>query len=300
MTPFSAPLGSSSSIVGASSAISAAGWEGLRWSALLREDRVRASGVDPLAPKPTHHPAKARNVIHIFCTGAVSHLDTWDYKPELIKRNGEPMPGVDKIVTFQGENGNIARSPWTFRPRGESGKMISDLLPNLAELADELCFIQSMTSKTNTHGPGEMFMSTGFTTEGFPSMGAWASYALGTQNRELPAFVAIPDPRGVPQQGPANWASGFLPAVNQGTAFNADRPIPHLARPPKLSDRNDLAGRDFLRFLNDEHLKKNPADTELSARIASYELAAQDATERSRRERPHTRDPRDARALRHE
>ena len=161
-------------------------------------------------------------MLHIFCTGAVSHLDTWDYKPELIKRHGQPMPGVEKLITFQGENGNLARSPWTFRPRGESGKYISDLLPHLAGCADDLCFIHSLTSKTNTHGPGEMFMSTGFTLEGFPSMGAWVSYALGTENQDLPAYVAIPDPRGDPQQGPANWTNGFLPAVYQGTAFNAE------------------------------------------------------------------------------
>ena len=137
-----------------------------------------------------------------------------------------------------------------------------------------MCFVHSLTSKTNTHGPGEMFLSTGFTAEGFPSLGSWVSYALGTENHDLPAYVAIPDPRGVPQQGPANWANGFLPAVYQGTAFNADRPIPHLARPAGLAAGDDRAARDFLRVLNDEHLKRNPGDAELSARIASYELAA--------------------------
>jgi hypothetical protein len=228
----------------------------------------------PLAPRPAHFPPKARRVVHIFCTGAVSHLDTWDYKPELLKRDGQPMPGVDKLVTFQGENGNLARSPWAFQPRGESGKMTSDLLPNLGELADEMCFIHSLTSKTNTHGPGEMFMSTGFTTEGFPSMGSWVSYALGTENQDLPAYVAIPDPRGVPQQGPANWTNGFLPAAFQGTSFNADKPISHLARPSEISRETDRATKDFLRLLNDQHLERNPGDSELAARIAAYELAA--------------------------
>ena len=116
-------------------------------------------------------------------------------------------------------------------------------------------------------------MSTGFTLEGFPSAGAWVSYALGTENQDLPAYVAIPDPRGDPQQGPANWTNGFLPAVYQGTAFNAERPINHLARPREISPGDDQAARDFLRLLNDEHLKHNPGDTELSARIAAYELA---------------------------
>jgi hypothetical protein len=146
-------------------------------------------------------------------------------------------------------------------------------LPHLAECADELCFVHSLTSKTNTHGPGEMFMSTGFTLEGFPSTGAWVSYALGTENQDLPAYVAIPDPRGDPQQGPANWTNGFLPAVYQGTAFNAERPINHLARPREIAPGDDQAARDFLRLLNDEHLSRHPGDSELSARIAAYELA---------------------------
>jgi Protein of unknown function (DUF1501) len=263
----------------------ASGMGGVALSAMLAEQGLLAADgdatnarsapqpVNPMAPKPPHFPGRAKRVLHLFCTGAVSHLDTWDYKPELIKRHGQPMPGSEKLITFQGENGNLARSPWTFRPRGESSKFISDLLPNLAERADDLCFIHSLTSKTNTHGPGEMFMSTGFTLEGFPSMGAWVSYALGTEDQDLPAYVAIPDPRGDPQQGPANWANGFLPAVYQGTAFNAGRPISHLARPSTISPGDDAATRDFLRLINDEHLSRNPGDTELSARIAAYELA---------------------------
>lgn len=253
----------------------ASGVCGIALGSLLAEDRLRAGeGAGPLAPKPPHFEPRAKRVIHIFCTGAVSHLDTWDFKPELLKRDGRPLPGAEKLVTFQGENGNLARSPWQFKPRGQSGKMISELVPCLAELADEICFVHSLTSKTNTHGPGEMFMSTGFTTEGFPSIGAWVTYALGTEDQDLPAYVAIPDPRGGPQQGPANWSAGFLPAVFQGTAFNADKPIPHLTRPPEITPGSDRATRDYLRFLNDEHLKRNPADTELAARIASYELAA--------------------------
>ncbi|QEH38605.1 hypothetical protein OJF2_72090 [Aquisphaera giovannonii] len=219
-------------------------------------------------------PARAKRVLHIFCTGAVSHLDTFDYKPELIRRHGQPMPGSSNLITFQGENGALNRSPWAFRPRGESGKYVSDLLPHLAGRVDDLCFIHSLTSKTNTHGPGEMFMSTGFTLEGFPSIGAWVGYALGSENQDLPTYVAIPDPRGDPQQGPANWTSGFLPAVHQGTPFNADRPIRNLGRPASLAEADDRAGRDFLKLLNDEHLRRNPGDTELAARIASYELAA--------------------------
>lgn len=228
----------------------------------------------PTAARHPHFTAKAKRVLHIFCSGACSHLDTWDYKPELIKRDGQPMPGVDKLVTFQGENGNLTKSPYAFKPRGQSGKYVSDLIPHLAELADEMCFIHSMTAKASSHGPAEQQMNTGFTLEGFPSAGAWVSYALGTDNQDLPAFVAIPDPRGIPQIGPANWSNGFLPAVFQGTAFNADKPIPNLQPGRKVELRTEQAVRDFLKLLNDEHLRKNPEDTELMARIASYELAA--------------------------
>jgi uncharacterized protein (DUF1501 family) len=131
-----------------------------------------------------------------------------------------------------------------------------------------------MSAKSNTHGPAENQMGTGFTLEGFPSMGAWVSYALGSEAQDLPAFVAIPDPRGVPQTGPAQWSAGFLPAVFQGTAFGAGRPIPHLARPASIAPATDRASRDFLRLLNDRHLREHPGDAALAARIASYELAA--------------------------
>ena len=228
----------------------------------------------PLGARAAHFPPKATRVLMIFCSGACSHLDTWDYKPELIKRDGMPLPGGDKLVTFQGKSGNLVKSPWEFKPRGQSGKYISDLLPNLAELADEMCFIHSMTSKTNTHGPGENHMSTGFTVEGYPSAGAWVSYALGSECDNLPAFVSIPDPRGQPQAGPSNWSSGFLPAVFQGTAFNTDQPISNLATPRQISAEAQLSTRDFLKLLNEKHLERNPGDSELSARIASYELAA--------------------------
>jgi hypothetical protein len=228
----------------------------------------------PLRPRQPHFRARAKRVLVIFCSGGVSHLDTWDWKPELERRHGQPLPGAEGLITFQGEQGSLARSPYEFRPRGESGKQISDLLPNLADLADEMCFIHSMASKTNTHGPAEFVMSTGFALDGFPSMGAWATYALGSAAEDLPAFVAIPDPRGVPQVGPANWSAGFLPAVFQGTAFSADRLPANLAAPPGIPVEADRAARGFLRLLNERHLERNPGDTELAARIASYELAA--------------------------
>ena len=228
----------------------------------------------PHAPRPTHFPAKAKNVLVIFCSGACSHLDTFDYKPELIKRDGQPLPSGEKLISFQGENGNLTKSPYAFKPRGQSGKMISELLPRLGDLADDMCFVHSVTSKTNTHGPGENFMSTGSTLDGFPSMGAWMTYALGSENQDLPAFVSIPDPRGIPQSGGNNWGPGFLPAVFQGTPFNAQEKIRYLETPAGVSSAAGGAVRDYLKKLNERHLAKFPGDSELAARIAGYELAA--------------------------
>jgi len=225
------------------------------------------------ARQPELHGA-AKNIIVIFCSGACSQIDTFDYKPELLRRHGDPMPGGNDIITFQGEQGNLTRSPYRFRRRGESGKMISELVDHIGELADDLCFLHAMTSKTNTHGPGENFMSTGFTLDGFPSMGAWVNYALGSENDDLPSYVAIPDPRGKPQSSVNNWGPGFLPAVFQGTDFNAAKPIRNLGRPSEISPKKDLATRNYLQRLNELHLERYPGDTQLAARISSYELAA--------------------------
>ncbi|HVR75108.1 MAG TPA: DUF1501 domain-containing protein, partial [Planctomycetota bacterium] len=228
----------------------------------------------PLEARLPHFAPRAQRALVIFCSGALSHLDTWDHKPELIRRHGQPMPGAEGLITFQGEQGSLTKSPYEFRPRGESGKHTSDLLPHLGGLADEMCFIHSMTARSNTHGPAENQMSTGFTLDGFPSMGAWASYALGSVADDLPAFVAIPDPRGVPQSGPNNWSSGFLPAVFQGTPLMTGRPLANLSQPHGSTGAKEVATRDLLRFLNEKHLERFPGDTELGARIASYELAA--------------------------
>ncbi|MGZ0175129.1 MAG: DUF1501 domain-containing protein [Planctomycetales bacterium] len=228
----------------------------------------------PFASRDSHHPAAAKNVLVIFCAGACSQIDTFDYKPELIKRHGQPLPGAESLVTSQGEQGMLTKSPWKFKPRGESGKMISELVPQLAELADEMCFIHSLTGKTNTHGPGENFMSTGYTLDGFPSMGAWATWAMGTQNENLPAYVAIPDPRGTPQSSVNNWGPGFLPAAFQGTEFSAIKPLGNLDIPAGVSAKTDQATRGFLERMNQRHLERFPGDSELAARISSYQLAA--------------------------
>ena len=165
----------------------------------LLHDEGLLGAANPLSSKTPHFLGKAKSVIWIFVNGGPSQVDTWDYKPQLIKRHGQPMPGGDKLITFQGEQGNLMKSPWEFKPRGQSGKMVTDLLPRLGDLADEMCFLHGMTGKTNTHGPGENFMCTGFTLDGFPSAGAWTTYALGSEAEDLPAYVAIPDVRGTPQ-----------------------------------------------------------------------------------------------------
>ncbi|MDF1861713.1 MAG: DUF1501 domain-containing protein [Verrucomicrobiales bacterium] len=262
----------------------ARGLGGIALANLLHEDKLLGSDGGPIRPvidsgKPfasrhSHHPARAEKVLVIFCSGACSQVDTFDYKPELIKRHGQSLPGAEGLKTFQGEQGNLTRSPWEFKPRGQSGKMVSELLPHLGELADDMCFIHSMTGKTNTHGPGENFMSTGYTLDGFPSMGAWTTWALGTENENLPAYVAISDPRGTPQSSVNNWGPGFLPAAFQGTNFNASKPLGNLDRPAAFSAKTDRATRDFLQRMNERHLEQFPGDTELAARISSYELAA--------------------------
>jgi hypothetical protein len=257
------------------------GLGGVAQAALLARDG-RHAAADPVqpkwspdrphAPRPPHFPAKADRALVLFCSGALSHVDTFDHKPELAKRHGTPLPGGDKLVTFQGAQGDLTRPLWPFRPRGESGKMTSDLLPRLGALADEFCFVHSMTARSNTHGPAENQMATGFTLDGFPSVGSWVSYALGSACDDLPAFVAIPDPRGVPQVGPNHWNAAFLPAVFQGTPFTTDRPIPHLSSGAAPSA--DAGARDLLKLLNDRHLARHPGDAELAARIAAYETAA--------------------------
>jgi uncharacterized protein (DUF1501 family) len=227
----------------------------------------------PFAPRQPHFPASAKRVVVIFCAGAVSQLETWDYKPELIKYDDKPLEG-GPAVTFQGPAGNLARPQYEFRRRGQTGKWVSEMIPHLAELTDDIAFIHSLTSKTNTHGPAENFLSTGFVQDGFPSLGSWASYALGSENQDLPAFVAIPDPRGVPQAGSNNWGSGFLRAEFQGAPLSAKEPVRNLAPPSEVQPADDRAAWSLLQRMNQRHLEQHTGDNRLAARIASYELAA--------------------------
>jgi hypothetical protein len=249
------------------------GLAGVALSQLLGNRRVlaatRADGT------PLDYEPKAKRVLQIFCPGAVSHMDTWEYKPALGRYNGKPLPGsTEKIVTFMGENGNLMKSPWKFVRRGQCGKPISELFPELGGFVDDIAFVHSLHSKTNTHGPGCVFMNSGFETEGFPSAGSWVSYALGSDNDNLPTYVVIPDVRGIPPSGPANWNAGFLPAEHQAIVLGASEPIKNLDRPGGIDAKADAAAREFVLFANRRHAKRHPGNPGLQARIASYELAA--------------------------
>ncbi len=245
---------------------------------MLEQARAATSSPDPGTWKPglgkTHHVARAQRVLHIFCPGAASHIDLWEHKPELEKYDGKPLPGGENFLSFQGKNGNLMKSPWPFVRQGDSGKMCSSLLPYMSEHVDDIAFIHSMTSKTNTHGPGCVFMNTGHATEGFPSAGAWIGYALGSGNENLPTYVAITDIRGEPPNGKANWSNGFLPARHQAIALAAHQPIRNLTPPAGLTPESDRATRDFLSRLNTRHAQQHADISELQARVSAYELAA--------------------------
>ncbi len=222
----------------------------------------------------SHHLPKAKRVLQIFCPGAASHMDLWEYKPALEKWHGKPLPGEENFLSFQGKNGNLMKSPWPFATGGESGKQISSMLPHMARHVDDIAFIHSMHSKTNTHGPGCVFMNTGHATEGFPSAGAWLSFALGSENENLPTYIAIPDIRGEPPNGKANWSNGFLPARHQAIEMSDDKPIRNLKRPPSITAREETAARELLDRLNRRFADANSGQSDLQARVAAYELAA--------------------------
>lgn len=227
-----------------------------------------------------HHPAKAKRVIQIFCPGGMSQVDTFDYKPELEKRSGTPFDPDGKLQFFASKPGNCRGSHWKFRQHGESGLWISDLFPRLATCLDNMAFIYSMHSKTALHGPACFMMNTGFTLPGFPSMGSWVTYGLGSEAHDLPAFVVLPDPRGLPPGGIINWGAGFLPAKHQATSLdmaNPKQPIVDLFPPSGfrgIDSQSDQAGLQFLQKLNRLHRQPRNDNTELDARIQAYEMAA--------------------------
>ena len=259
-----------------------AGFGGMALSALLAEEQRAAAGgqerSDRLGKLP-HFAPKAKQVIQIFVGGAMSQIDTFDYKPELSQRAGKDFEPGGKIELFESIPGKVAPSYWPFERHGECGRWVSSLFPHLATCVDDMCFIHSMVSKSNVHGPALFMMNSGFILPGFPSMGSWVTYGLGTENQNLPAFVVLPDPRGFPMNGPINWGAGFLPATYQGTALatRASAPPVHNLFPRadgRLTADSERDTLQFLQSLNAEHARQRPGDSELEARINSYELAA--------------------------
>src|SRR5213075_3164332 len=189
-------------------------------------DRLATSAGASTPAGGLHFPAKAKRVIQLFMSGAASQCDTFDYKPELIKRSGQKFDPGGKVELFQSDPGSVMKSPWDWKQYGQCGKWISDLVPHIRSCADEIAFLHSMVSKSNVHGPATFMQNSGFVLPGFPSMGAWISYGLGSMTENLPTFVVLPDVRGLPPNGGGNWSAGFLPAAHQGTMIRAGKPIP--------------------------------------------------------------------------
>lgn len=225
-----------------------------------------------------HHFARASRVVQLFMSGAASQCDTFDYKPELINRDGGKFDPGGKVELFQSVPGAIMASPWKWRQFGQCGRWVSDLLPHLATCVDDMAFLPAMVSKSNVHGPATFMQNTGFVLPGFPSVGAWISYGLGSLSQNLPTFVVLPDSRGFAPNGPANWSAGFLPAAHQGTMVRpgSKNPIFDLFPPEEaqVTSEAQREGLELLNRFNREHERDRPGDSRLSARIASYELAA--------------------------
>ena len=260
------------------------GLGGIALAHLLGENGLLADAAAP-APRSAlgggvHHPARAKRVVQLFMSGAASQCDTFDYKLELIKRSGEKFDPGEKVELFQSDPGAVMKSPWEWKPRGQCGKWISDLVPHIGSCADDIAFIHSMISKSNVHGPATFMQNTGFVLPGFPAMGAWISYGLGSMTANLPTFVVLPDPRGFAPNGPVNWSSGFLPAAHQGTMVRVGKPNPIFDLFPPESARyitreSEKEGLALLQELNRRHQATRAGDSRLDARIASYEMAAQ-------------------------
>jgi hypothetical protein len=241
-----------------------------------------ASG-NPPGPRPglnggLHHRARARRVVQLFMSGAASQCDTFDYKAALLRKNGGKFDPGGKVELFQSEPGAVMASPWRWRQHGACGRWVSELLPHLAACVDDMAFLPAMVSKSNVHGPATFMQNTGFVLPGFPSMGAWISYGLGSSSQNLPTFVVLPDSRGFAPNGPMNWTAGFLPAAHQGTMVRPGARIPIFDLfPPdeaRLDARAQSEGLARLERLNRAHEATRADDSRLEARIASYELAA--------------------------
>jgi hypothetical protein len=225
-----------------------------------------------------HHAAKVRRVIQLFMNGGVSQMDTFDYKPELIKRHGQKVDfGIKAAVTST--PGAVMKSPFEWKQHGQCGRWVSSALPHMARCVDDLAFLMAMASRSNVHGPASYMQNTGFVLPGFPCMGAWVSYALGSLTDNLPAFVVLPDASGLPYNQSSNFSSGFLPMAHQGLIIKPNAPVPIAnLKPPQsakyITPQSEAEGHALLKQLNEDHREQNPGDSRLDSRIASYELAA--------------------------
>src|SRR5262245_46682350 len=244
---------------------------------LEQQGLLAADAVNPLAPRKSHFPAKAKSVIWLFMNGGPSHVDTWDYKPELEKRHGQELIGFDKTTGFfVNQVGPLMKSPFKFKRHGGCGAWVSDLFPNMAKHVDKMAFLYSRWTDSNNHSPALFKINTGMSRMGFPCVGAWVTYGLGTESQNLPAFVTMYDTlgRGIPKGHAQNWGAGFLPGVYQGTALRPQgAPIDNLSPPSGMTPDRQRAQLDLLAKLNRRQLEQRPGESELSARVESFELA---------------------------
>ncbi|QEL15002.1 DUF1501 domain-containing protein [Limnoglobus roseus] len=253
-----------------------AGFGGVALSWLLGEGGRAATPADPLAAKPGHHKGKAKSVIFLFMEGGPSHIDLFDPKPELDKLHGQQLPKSFKpVILAMGENdAPLMGTKRTFKRYGQGGLWFSDWLPHMATCADDLAVVRSCWADGINHSGGVCQMNTGSILAGRPSLGSWASYGLGTENTNLPAFVVMQDTTTSVVNGPRNWGAGFMPAVYQGTRLDGGKqPIPNLHTPPAVGDERQRQKLDFLAQLNRKHADDRPEQSELDARIRAYELA---------------------------
>ena len=242
-------------------------------SLLARDTTARAAALGQ-ATFPNFAP-RAKRAIHISLVGGMSHIDSYDYKPGLDKAHGKPLGSSEKPDIFFGQVGLLRRSDFAFKQRGQSGLWLSDMFPNIAEMADEMTVIRSMTTDSANHTPALFFANSGFEFNGFPSVGSWVSYGLGCETESLPAFVVLSDGRGGPNGGASNWTSGFLPSQHQGVELRSGKtPVRDLFPAIEQPKGSDAAARDFLQQLNARHADRSGADAMLSSRMRSYELAA--------------------------
>ncbi len=254
---------------------SGGGLGGIALAAMLGKDALAEPGGK--LGGVLHHPPRAKRVVQLFMGGAASHIDLFDYKPALEKHHGEPSDFGEKIELFQSGFGPWSKSYFDFKPYGESGKPLSDAVSELGEVVDDMAFVHNLVGKTGVHSQATYLQATGFQRPGFPGMGCWISYALGSMNENLPAFVVLPDHRGYASNGPKNWASAFLPAHTQGTTIFPQRknPIENLkAQSGFVTDASDQDGLKLLNRFNRTYNVDRDGDSRLDARIRSYELAA--------------------------